>query len=74
MNTGYEVSHDSNRIVYVKTVNVADLPAKVRDEVGSVRKLYAVHAADGSQLALVKDRKLAFMLARQNDYSAVAVH
>jgi hypothetical protein len=33
-----------------------------------------VHDSDGQQLALVADRKLAFRLARQNDYAPVAVH
>jgi hypothetical protein len=36
--------------------------------------LYAVHDADGQQLALVADRRLAFALARQHDMAPVAVH
>ena len=36
--------------------------------------LYAVHDAQGTRLALVKDRELAFVLARQNDLAPVNVH
>ena len=65
---------EDNRIVYVKEVAVADLPQEVRDAAGEADTLYAVHSADGEQLALVSDRKLAFVLARQHDYAPVAVH
>jgi len=33
-----------------------------------------VHDSDGQRLALVKNRKLAFALARQNDLAPVNVH
>lgn len=74
MNTPYNFDQMDNRIVYVKTVDVADLPKAVRAEAGDLQHLYAVHAADGQQLALVADRHMAFVLARQNDYAPVAVH
>lgn len=74
MNTPYEFDNHDNRIVYVKTVDVADLPSEVRAEAGELSQLYAVHKADGEQLALVADRRLAFVLARQNDYAPVPVH
>jgi hypothetical protein len=62
------------RIVYVKTVAVEDLPEDMKASAGGRAHLYAVHDAEGEQLALVADRKLAFVLARQNDFSPVAVH
>jgi hypothetical protein len=65
---------DDGRIVYVRPVNVADLPDEVQEQVGNAKTLYAVHDANGQQLALVKDRRMAFVLARQNDLSPVAVH
>lgn len=65
---------EENRIVYVKEVSVADLPQEVQDAVDGAETLYAVHTADGEQLALVSDRNLAFVLARQHDYAPVAVH
>jgi hypothetical protein len=65
---------DENRIVYVRPVDVADLPEEVQEKVGDVTTLYAVHDASGQQLALVEDRRMAFVLARQNDLSPVTVH
>lgn len=74
MNTPYEINAEGDRIVYVKTIDVADLPRDVRDQAGDLDHLYAVHDSDGQQLALVADRKMAFVLARQHDLSPVAVH
>lgn len=78
MQTPYDMSPDmaadASRIVYVKTVDVADLPDEIRAEAGDHDQLYAVHDEEGTQLALVADRRLAFVLARQHDYAPVAVH
>ena len=75
MNTKFEFDDTrEDRIVYVRPVNVEDLPQEVRDQAGEAETLFAVHSADGARLALVKDRKLAFMLARQNDLAPVNVH
>lgn len=75
MNTPIEMKTPGQRpIVYVKPVAVADLPEDVRAEAGELTQLYAVHDADGQQLALVADRKLAFVLARQHDMAPVNVH
>jgi hypothetical protein len=74
MHTPFDFSEDSARIVYVKTVDVADLPPEVQANAEGREQLYAVHNADGEQLALVADRQMAFVLARQNDYAPVAVH
>lgn len=74
MNTVYQFDDNDSRIVYVKPVDVADLPDEVRAQAGELDQLYAVHDANGQQLALVADRKLAFALARQHDYAPVTVH
>jgi hypothetical protein len=74
MNTPFDFTSETARIVYVKAVDVADLPDEVQAEAGAREQLYAVHDEDGLQLALVADRHLAFALARQHDYSPVAVH
>ncbi|MES0824447.1 MULTISPECIES: DUF1150 family protein [Ruegeria] len=74
MNTPIELNAEGDRIVYVKAVDVADLPREVREQAGDLDQLYAVHDSDGQQLALVADRKLAFVLAREHDFSPVAVH
>lgn len=63
-----------DRVVYVKTVDVEDLPEDVRASARGCRQLYAVHDGAGEQLALVSDRKMAFILARQHDFSPVPVH
>ena len=61
-------------IVYVRPVSVADLPDDVKEQVGELTELYAVHNPEGERLALVTDRRLAFMVARQNDMAPVSVH
>jgi len=62
------------RIVYVRAVDVADLPKDVRAGSEGLSHIYAVHAPDGERLALVRDRAMAFTLARQNDFAPVTVH
>ena len=67
---------DVSSTVYVRKVAVSDLPRAVQREAreGGLDELYALHRTDGEQVALVGDRKLAFMLARQNDLNPVSVH
>jgi hypothetical protein len=38
------------------------------------RSAYAIHAADGTQMAVVNERALAFAAIRQHDLEAVDVH
>lgn len=73
MNTPQDMKNPSN-IVYVKAIDVADLPREVRDQAEGLEQLYAVHDAEGTQLALVADRNLAFTLARQHDLAPQPVH
>ncbi|MEM1273153.1 MAG: DUF1150 family protein [Pseudomonadota bacterium] len=61
-------------IVYIRKVSVADLPDELRAQAGATEDLYAIGSEDGRQLALVKDRKLAFLVARQNEMTPVSVH
>ena len=74
MDTKFNFAEVSDRVVYVKPVDVADLPEDVREAAGDREQLFAVHDSDGQQLALVADRQMAFVLARQNDMRPVAVH
>ncbi|WP_375176104.1 DUF1150 family protein [Pseudooceanicola sp.] len=74
MDTKYDMYNDAGRIVYVRAVKVEDLPEEVRDQVQGLEQLYAVCDSSGERLALVKDRKMAFVLARQNDMAPVTVH
>ncbi|MGC8203767.1 DUF1150 family protein [Aliiroseovarius sp. PTFE2010] len=75
MNTRFDkLPGGEDRIVYVRPVNVVDLPQEVQDAVQGAERLFAVHNTDGEQLALVADRRLAFALARQHDFAPVNVH
>ncbi len=49
-------------VAYVKAVVVEGNPG------------YAVHAADGTQMALIASRDLAFAVVRQNEMEPVSVH
>jgi hypothetical protein len=62
-----------NRIVYIRTVDPQDLPEDARDSVGDA-PVYAIHDSEGKRLALVADRALAFVVARQNEMTPVSVH
>lgn len=74
MNTKHDMLNDEARIVYVRAVKVEDLPEEVQEQAEGLEELYAVCDTDGERLALVKDRALAFVLARQNDMAPVTVH
>lgn len=75
MDARYEgLPEAEGQIVYVRSVAVAELPEDLQAQVGAVETVYAVHRPDGERLALVKDRDLAFLLARQNDFAPVSVH
>ncbi len=70
-NHGADTAHP---IVYVRPVDVSELPDEVRAQIAGEKTIYAVHDERGERLALVKDRQLAFVLARQNDMTPVTVH
>ncbi len=81
MNTKYKFAPEQDgktqeQIVYVRPVEVSDLPQEIQAQVQveGIEKLYAVHNSNGERLALVRDRSLAFVLARQNDLTPVTVH
>ncbi len=75
MDVKYEgLPEAEGQIVYVRQVLVSDLPKDLQEQVEGVDTVYAVHRPDGERLALVKDRDLAFLLARQNDLAPVSVH
>ncbi|REF67256.1 MULTISPECIES: DUF1150 family protein [Paracoccus] len=75
MNEKFDFGPESaGNIVYIRRVAMDSLPDEVRRQVPGAEALYAVHGADGERLALVKDRSLAFLLARQNELTPVSVH
>ncbi|WP_424932672.1 DUF1150 family protein [Amaricoccus macauensis] len=65
---------DDEQIVYVRNVKTADLPDEVRAQTGGQDTVYAIHAESGEVLALVSDRKQAFILARRNEMLPHSVH
>jgi hypothetical protein len=78
MDTKYDLDETAQAgakpIVYVRPVAVKDLPREVQEQAMGAEELYAVHTEDGQRLALVRNRDLAFLLARQNDMAPVHVH
>ena len=69
-----DVIETPENIVYVRPVDVDDLPDEIREQAEGMTSLYAVHNGEGERLALVRDRKLGFVVARQNDMVPVSVH
>lgn len=61
-------------LVYVRPVAVSELPEDIQAEADGATEIYAVHDTNGARLALVREKGLAFVLARQNDLSPVYVH
>ena len=74
MDTTYDMLNDAAQIVYIRAVRVKDLPEDVQQQAEGLDELYAVCDINGERLALVKDREMAFVLARQNDMAPVTVH
>ncbi|MCP5432094.1 MAG: DUF1150 domain-containing protein [Alphaproteobacteria bacterium] len=64
------------KIVYVRPVTARELEGKVQGigELAGDTVLYAVHAADGTPMAVVEDRATAFAAARQYEMEPVSVH
>ncbi|WP_439138550.1 DUF1150 family protein [Roseicyclus sp.] len=65
---------NAGRIVYIRPIAVADLPDGLREKANGLETLYAIGSETGERLALVRDRDLAFDVARQNDLTPVSVH
>ena len=75
MTAKHEINTAENgNIVYIRRVEMDQLPDEIREQAQGADGLYAVHGIDGERLALVRDRNMAFFLARQNDLAPVSVH
>ncbi|MGD1881582.1 MAG: DUF1150 family protein [Paracoccaceae bacterium] len=74
MQTRYDFGAEVGRMVYVKPVAIAELPQDVQDQAEGLEELFAVHDAEGQQLALVADRRMAFVLAREHNYAPQPLH
>ena len=67
------ITNRDDRTVYVCAVNVEDLPESVAKDI-SQDQVYSLNSSNGERLALVKDRSLAFVIARRNEFHPVPVH
>ena len=74
MDTKANFESMGENVVYVKSVAAADLSDEIRDQIGDLETVFAVHDKDGAQLAVVANRKLAVHLAKQSNMRAVALH
>ena len=75
MNVKYDLKGLSRNIVYLKPVDVADLPDEVQAQVeDGLETLFAVHNGEGHQVALVADREIAAHLAYEHDMRIVTLH
>ncbi|MFD1912849.1 DUF1150 family protein [Halodurantibacterium flavum] len=75
MDTNFEFENAAeDRIVYVRPIAVSELPQEIRDQAEGIETLYSVNGPNGERLALVRDRQMAFALARQNDLAPVNAH
>ncbi len=65
---------NTSKPAYVKEVAVADLPTEMQEELSGVETLFGIYDDKGTQLALVNDQRLAFSLARENDYQPYSLN
>ena len=64
-----------------KTLTQAEWQASMLNQVAYIKPVlengepaFSVHAADGTQLAIISDRETAFQAVRQHDLEPVSVH
>jgi len=75
MNAKFDLKNiGDDNIVYVKAISVTDLPEDIQAQAGNLETLFSVHDAQGKQLAVVGNRKLAVHLAMENDMRPVTLH
>ncbi len=67
----------ANSIVYVKPVKSEEVKSSALEGIKDLPdgvQLYMVHAADGTPMAVLDDREMAFIGARQYGMEPVSVH
>ncbi len=65
---------EDESLAYIRLVPRESLPDELRDAAGGIKAIYGIHDAEGKILALVDDRKKAFLMARMNELHPVSVH
>ncbi len=70
-----------NRLQGLKGMSARDFAMLGLEDVAYVKSVvidggtaYAIHAADGTQIAIMANRDVAFAAVRQNDLGPVSVH
>lgn len=71
----------NDRLCYVRPVMAKDVRDEIEREASEVSDafaddsvLYALHASDGSRIALMSDREIAFAAARQHEMEPHSLH
>ena len=72
-------SFGGKKLVYVRAVRAEDVMEQLLEDheqmdIPAETILYALHSADGSCIALMGNKELAFAAARQNEMMPVSVH
>jgi hypothetical protein len=76
MNTFHPDAPDDTEgtIVYIREVSVTALPDALRAQLDGLDQVWGVHTPDGECLALARDRRTAFVVARENEMRPVSAH
>lgn len=61
-------------IVYIREVPLEALPDALRAQLDGTEQVWGVHTPDGECLALARDRRTAFFVARENAFEPVSAH
>ncbi|WP_417589375.1 DUF1150 family protein [Pararhodobacter oceanensis] len=62
------------KIAYIREIEAQDLPDDIRAQLPEESPVWGVHSPEGECLAIALDRRVAFMLARENDFAPVSAH
>jgi hypothetical protein len=65
------ITETTGHQVYVRPVSVDSLPERLRAQVDGLETIYSLNGEDGTQIALVISRELAFSVAREHDLTPV---
>ena len=69
-----ELKNLAGNMIYLKPIDIADLPEDVRVDAGNLEEVFAVHNAKGERVALVATEAIASDLAAQNNMQVVSIH
>ncbi len=70
-----------NRVDWLKSMSAQDLALLGVQDFAYIKRVvidgasnYAIHAADGTEIAVLSDRDIAFATVRQHDLEPLSVH